>query len=62
MRVKVRNGNVESALRVFKRKCSEIIFEVRSRQYYEKPTTVRHKNKKAAVARERRRRLKDVRN
>ena len=55
MRVKVRNNNVDKALRIFKRKCSEVVFEYREREYYEPPSDRRHKAKKAAVKRERRR-------
>ena len=43
MKIKVRNNNVESALRVFKKKCNEGIFEYREREYYEKPSAKRHK-------------------
>ena len=56
MRVKVRNNNVERAIRVFKKKSNEIIFEYRNREYYEKPSTVRHKGKQAAKKREQKRR------
>jgi ribosomal protein S21 len=55
MTVKVRNGNVEAALRVFKRKYSEKVFEYRERRYYEKPSILRGKAKKSAIARERKR-------
>lgn len=55
MKVKVRNGNVDSALRVFKRKCSEVVYECRERQYYEKPSESRKKAKQSAVNREKRR-------
>jgi len=55
MRVKVRNNNVDKALRIFKRKCNEVVFEYREREYYESPSEKRHKAKKAAVKRERRR-------
>lgn len=55
MQVKVRNGNVESALRVFKKKSAEIIWEVREREYYEKPSLVRKTARKAAVKREQKR-------
>ena len=58
MQVKVRNGNVESALRVVKKKSSEIIFEVRERQYYEKPSIRRKTAKKAAIKREQKRKNK----
>jgi len=56
MRVKVRNNNVERAIRVFKKKSSEIIFEYRNREYYEKPSIARHKAKQAAKKREQKRR------
>lgn len=48
--VEVRNGNVEAAIRKFKRKVqnSGIIQEVRERQYYEKPTSKRKRKKAAA--------------
>lgn len=55
MKVKVRNNNVDKALRIFKRKCNEVVFEYREREYYESPSEKRHKAKKAAVKRERRR-------
>ena len=58
MQVKVRNGNVESALRVFKKKSAEILFEVRERQYYEKPSITRKSAKKAAIKREQKRKNK----
>lgn len=61
MKVRVRNNNVESALRIFKKKCSEIIFEYREKEYFEKPSTKRHKAKQAAKSREARRNDKDKR-
>jgi ribosomal protein S21 len=60
MRVKVRNNNVESALRAFKKKSSETIFEYRERQYYEGPSAQRHRAKKAAKTRELRRQAQDT--
>ena len=59
MKVVVRNDNVGRALSIFKRKCGEIIQEVRERQYYEKPTTKRNRKLKQAINRERRRQAKD---
>ena len=59
MKVKVRNNNVDKALRVFKKKCGEVTFEYREREYFEKPSTVRHKSKKAAIKREQRRMQKE---
>ena len=55
MRVKVRNNNVDRALRVFKKKCSDVVFEYREREFFEKPAIKRHKAKKAAIKREQRR-------
>jgi len=51
--VEVRNGNVESALRKFKRKVQDsgILQDIRDRQQYEKPTTKRKRKKAAAKAR-----------
>ena len=60
MQVKVRNNNVETALRVFKKKSSEVIFEVRERESYKSPSAKRHRAKKSAVARERRRQSTQV--
>ena len=61
MRVEVRNKNIESALRVFKKKTSDVILEVRKRQFYEKPTAKRNRLKKAAELREVRRQANDGR-
>ena len=55
MKIKVRNNNVESALRIFKRNASETIFECKEREYFEKPSAKRHKAKKAAISREQKR-------
>jgi ribosomal protein S21 len=64
MKVKVKNGNVESALRLFKRKVTEnnIIFDYKEKQYHEKKTTKRQKNKAAAKVRERKRQQKQAEN
>jgi len=59
MKVNVRNNNVDKALRIFKRKCSEVVFEYREREYYDKPADKRHRAKKAAIKREKRRQLKE---
>lgn len=59
MKVRVRNNNVDKALRVFKKKCSDVVFEYREREYFEKPSVRRHKAKKAAKQRERRRMQKE---
>ena len=60
-RVAVRNGNVEAAIRVFKRKGTDsgILMDHRDRQFFEKKSTRNNRNKRAAVIRERRRQGKD---
>lgn len=55
MEIKVKNGNVEKAIRSLKRKTMDKLFEVRERQYYLKPSVARQNNKKAARIREQRR-------
>jgi len=56
--VKVVNGNIELALKVFKRKLKESgkIEELKERREYTKPTTKRRKQKKDAIRAEWRRR------
>ena len=51
--VLVTDGNVEKALRKFKKKVQEsgLLEELRDRQTYEKPTTERKRKKGAAKAR-----------
>lgn len=51
--VLVKDGNVEKALRKFKKKVQEsgLLDELRARETYEKPTTVRKRKKGAAKAR-----------
>jgi len=51
--VVVRDGNVERALRKFKKKIQEqgLLEELRGRETYEKPTTERKRKKGAAAAR-----------
>jgi|TARA_B110000914_G_scaffold15650_1_gene12129 small subunit ribosomal protein S21 len=60
MNVKVRNGNIEQALRIFKRKINDSnkLYDYREKEYYEKPTTRKQKRKASAVARERKRQEK----
>jgi|TARA_Y100000389_G_scaffold192480_1_gene219969 ribosomal protein S21 len=55
MRVRVKNNNVDSALRTLKRKTKETLIGLRDKQYYEKASTQRHKSKAAAKVRERKR-------
>lgn len=49
----VKDGNVEKALRKFKKKIQEsgLLDDLRSRETYEKPTTERKRKKGAAKAR-----------
>ncbi len=51
--VLVQDGNVERALRKFKKKIqtSGILNDIRDREFYEKPTTTRKRKKSAAVNR-----------
>jgi small subunit ribosomal protein S21 len=48
--VLVKDGNVEKALRKFKKKIAEsgLLIELRARETYEKPTTARIRRKSAA--------------
>lgn len=47
---KVKNGDIEEALRRFKRDCArnEVLQEVRKREHYEKPSVKRKKKSEAA--------------
>ena len=56
MSIKVRNNNVDAALRVFKRMYSERVFEYKERRYYEKPSETKAKARRAAIVREKKRR------
>ena len=64
MNVKVRNGNVEQALRIFKRKINDSnkLYDYREKEAYEKPTTKKQKKKAAARVRERKRQEKLAKN
>jgi small subunit ribosomal protein S21 len=48
--VKVKDGNIEDALKRFKRQCARngVIQEVRKREHYEKPSVRRKKKSEAA--------------
>ena len=48
--IKVNNGNLEDAIKRFKRQCArnEILQEVRKRESYEKPSVKRKKKSEAA--------------
>ncbi len=52
--VRVRNNNINSALRVFKKKCADIVWEVRQREYYVSKSERRRIAKKAAIKRSKR--------
>jgi small subunit ribosomal protein S21 len=51
--VEVKDGNVEKALRKFKKKIQEqgLLIDLKQRETYEKPTTERKRKKGAAKAR-----------
>ena len=55
--VTVRDGNVEKAIRVLKKKVMQagILQELREREFYEKPTTRRNRKKAAGIARHKKR-------
>ena len=55
MRVEVRNGNVDRALKILKKKLFDdgAIREAMERRYYEKPSETRKRKKKEAVNRQR---------
>jgi small subunit ribosomal protein S21 len=57
MRVEVRNGNLNRALQLLKRKLVDegVFREISERRFYEKPSDKKRRLKRAAVARERRR-------
>ena len=60
MKIDVRNGKVDQALRKIKRKIMDDnrLFEYREREYYEKPTSKKKSKKKAAIMREKKRQEK----
>ena len=51
IKVDVRNGNLEQAMRVLKRKVQKegIVKELRERQYYKKPSEIKQEKKKEAI-------------
>ena len=53
--VDVRNNNIEGALKKFKRKVKEsgLMVELRDRQYYEKPSEKRRREKNLSKSRQR---------
>lgn len=59
--VKVRNNNVEAALRIFKRKCLDHIWDYRQREEFVKPSEKKRKAKLAGIARAKKRRKENER-
>ncbi len=55
MKIVVRNSNVESALRVLKRKTKDSLIGLREKEQYEKPSAKRNRMKQAAKVREKKR-------
>ena len=55
LEIKVNNGNLEDAIKRFKRQCARngIIQEIKKREHYEKPSVKRKKKSKAAKKRNR---------
>jgi small subunit ribosomal protein S21 len=53
MKVIIKDGNVEKGLRKFKKKIQEsgLLDDLRAKEFYEKPTSVRKRKKGAAKAR-----------
>ena len=60
MTIFVRNGNVEQALRKFKRRITDDnkLFDYKSKEFFEKPSEKRKRKKQSAVVRERKRQEK----
>lgn len=61
MRVRVKNNNVEGAIRTLKRKTKDSLNDLREKEFFEKPSLRRNKAKQAARIRERKRQ-KDANN
>lgn len=62
MKISVKNGNVEKAIRILKRKVTESdkLFVYKEKQFFEKKSTRKQKRKASAIARERKRQDKDM--
>ena len=60
MTIFVKNGNVDQALRKFKRKITDSnkLFDYREKEYFEKPSQKRKRKKQSAIMRERKRQEK----
>ena len=59
IRILVRNNNVDSALRVLKRKTKDKLVELKDKGYHEKRSETRHRRLQAAKVREHKRQKKD---
>ena len=55
IRILVRNNNVDSALRVLKRKTKDKLVELKDKSYHEKRSEKRHRRLQAAKVREHKR-------
>ena len=55
MKIRVKNNNVESALRALKRKTKDSLMELKDKQYYEKKSAKRNKAKASAKKRKKKR-------
>ena len=55
MKIKVRNNNINTALRMLKRKTKEDLALLKDREYFEKPSEIRNQAKQGAKLREKRR-------
>ena len=62
IKVSVRNGNLNSAIRTLKRNTKDTLIELREKQHYEKPSSKRNKAKASARIREQKRQRDDKRN
>ena len=59
IRILVRNNNVDSALRVLKRKTKDKLVELKDKGYHEKPSAKRNRMLQAAKIREHKRQRKN---
>ena len=61
--IQVRNGNLEQAMRVMKKKLQKdgVLKELRARQYFEKPSEKKRRKKKEGIANVKKQRSKLLR-
>ena len=59
--VQVRNGNIQKALKIFKRKVKDsgIMFELKERSFYKKPSELKREQKNKAKLRTKYEKLKN---